>query len=402
MVFPERASSVAPLMSLERFGDCKLGLGLRYFSVLQVPETALGQHESPDWPPGRVILLARAQGRASSFRKPRKDETYHSTVLLLASLSSSVNGLDRTSLQLWNSSVVYNAPHVSHNLAAALVPGADGRLQLVAVGGQFLSPERARWLKLYAGIHLLRAQRLSDVSSNAWSTAWDRRRTYRETLLHEPPLILNGFHPGCVECRRGTYGACEFDGKLSVVKFRGRVLIYARANLEAEGGGRYVQFTASEGDDPLGPYRPLRLIDIAGYAPWSGGNIYYATVNPNPLDHGNTLLGLFPVALNETDVRPALKRSRAPLGFMGLSISCDGHHWAPLTVLSHCKVQHNRTLCQPADGLVTVDGQIFAFVHDDVPQICTRGWPALVPHKLDLDFLGNLTAAARRTLPGCE
>ena len=70
------------------------------------------------------------------------------------------------------------------------------------------------------------------------------------------------------------------------------------------------------------------------------------------------------------------------------SIPCDGHIAAALTFLSQCKVQHIRTLCQPADGLATVGGQIVAFVYDNVPQNCSRGWLALIPHELDLELLG--------------
>ena len=34
-------------------------------------------------------------------------------------------------------------------------------------------------------------------------------------------------------------GVCEFDGKLSLARLRSRFVIYTRANLKVNGGGRY-------------------------------------------------------------------------------------------------------------------------------------------------------------------
>lgn len=63
-----------------------------------------------------------------------------------------------------------------------------------------------------------------------------------------PRLVINGSHAGCVERRRADAlayagvppGECEFDGRLALVEFRQRYLLFARANLAAS-GQRFVQ-----------------------------------------------------------------------------------------------------------------------------------------------------------------
>ena len=55
----------------------------------------------------------------------------------------------------------------------------------------------------------------------------------------EPQLVLDGSpSSGCVEKRSRVGPYCEFDGKLSVVKWSGRTFVYARANLN-ECGARH-------------------------------------------------------------------------------------------------------------------------------------------------------------------
>ena len=122
----------------------------------------------------------------------------------------------------------------------------------------------------------------------------------------------------------------------SLVHFRGRYWLYARANLESQNGGRFVQVTSSLSNDPNGPYAPFETIDIAGYTSLgSVRNLYFAAVMRNPIDAGRTLLGLFPVALT---VQSRRRRASANLsGIIGLSFSCDAVHWAPLIVLQRTR-----------------------------------------------------------------
>ena len=52
-------------------------------------------------------------------------------------------------------------------------------------------------------------------------------------------LQLEGYHSGCVERRSKFAGYCEFDGQFSAVYFRGRFLLFARANMAPGGGARH-------------------------------------------------------------------------------------------------------------------------------------------------------------------
>lgn len=74
----------------------------------------------------------------------------------------------------------------------------------------------------------------------------------------------------------------RYDGKLSLVRFRQRFLLYARANLKPAGGGRFVQVAASISSelptDSLDGFGPFSLITIDGYAADGPGNIYFAAI----------------------------------------------------------------------------------------------------------------------------
>ena len=87
--------------------------------------------------------------------------------------------------------------------------------------------------------------------------------------------MFNGSHPGCLEARVGVNNgnlfpgradhlrACEFDGRLSLVRHQqgGAWLLYARANPVAH-GHRFVQVTRS--DDAMKSWQPFQLIKIQG------------------------------------------------------------------------------------------------------------------------------------------
>mmetsp|Transcript_23640 Transcript_23640/g.69402 ORF Transcript_23640/g.69402 Transcript_23640/m.69402 type:complete len:300 (+) Transcript_23640:1014-1913(+) len=189
---------------------------------------------------------------------------------------------------------------------------------------------------------------------------------------------------------------------LSLTRFRGRYLIYARANMQSKRGGRYVQVAMTDGDDPRGPYGAFSLLTIAGYeASVASGNIYFAAVKPNPLDRG-TLLGLFPVVLKEA-LPQGTGGANNDTGIIGLSISCDGRHWAPLVVLTTCYARRNRTKDQPADGFIVRGSTIFVLIHRNVPGVTSvrEREVVLQPLALNRSLLVNLTRAAHETLPGC-
>ena len=308
------------------------------------------------------------------------------------------------------------------------------------------------WHSRMDGIYLLRASSLAEILNGSWFPYGTTGSTHRPTHhglwgyrgsrpsaeqrggqqheharerahepLHEPPRVLDGLHAGCIECRRGRGGACEYDGKLSLVHFRGRFLLFARANLDRSAGGRFVQVARSLSPDPAAGFAPFRRLRIGGYAPLGGGNIYFAAVSPNPIDR-STLLGLFPVTLTgETWCAPCGQceplttgggsganitcdsaMPPPPRAFIGLSISCDGEHWAPLVTLHTTSARHNRSFDQPVDGMVSDGDAIHAYVHENVPGISPGHQHAsLVPHRLHRPTLKRMTRAAHKHLPGC-
>ena len=311
----------------------------------------------------------------------------------------------------------------------------DRTATLYAVGGQYRHPavRTKRFLdwkgdERHDGLYLLFARNVHELSGTWFpyppgTFGYSRlRRGVEEsstaTAEREARVrrVFSGIHSSCIECRIGAHGACEFDGRISLTRFRGRFLIYARANTNRGSGGRYVQVARSVRDDPAGPYLPFRLLTILGYqeAAMKAKDIYFAAVQPNPIDVDGTLLGLFPVALDRPLPRRAHAFNRpghadatsagAHGGLVGLSISCDGLLWAPLVVLIASRVTQNRTWDQPVDGFLTDGTSVFAFIHANVPGIAApKASPGLVQVSLtDGGLLTNLTRAAHAHMPGCS
>ena len=83
---------------------------------------------------------------------------------------------------------------------------------------------------------------------------------------------------------------------------------------------------------------------VAGYDEGGPGNIYFGAVKANPLDGTQaTLLGLFAVNLGKDGESNGIGKS-----FVGLSISCDGQFWAPMSVLARTQgARSGRTYDQP-------------------------------------------------------
>jgi len=213
---------------------------------------------------------------------------------------------------------------------------------------------------------------------------------------------------GCLECRRAfVNNGCEFDGKISVVKFRGRYIVYGRANMKAGGGGRFVQAAATvataEGPqkgkhDVGGPYGPFSRIHIGGYHPHGPGNIYFAAVKPNPLDdQQRTLLGLFPVNMGRIG-----RDDGNGLSFVGLSISCDGFFWSPLVRLIRSRALHGRAVDHPVDGFLFRNGTLYVLIHRHVPGIATSFGhqnAKLATYRMNTSAVLQLTRAA---MPRCR
>lgn len=180
--------------------------------------------------------------------------------------------------------------------------------------------------------------------------------------------VLQGDAGNCFEGRRQFYNHCEFDGRLSMVWWKGEYWMYGRANLDM--GIRYVQVTRST---DLLSWTDWRLIDIHGYRSGQGDlkedyrdvNVYFLGVHLNPFDPEESLLGILP--LNDPNhPDPDLRAS------ICLAFSRDGIHWSSLVPLLPSTPIEQRTFDHPAIGFVTDDTSMHFYIHRDVPHISTR------------------------------
>ena len=268
---------------------------------------------------------------------------------------------------------------VSHNTALLVHQG-----KLLAIGGHIMDG------KAHRGVH--------HVSLDADALAAVARDEY---LPWSPPrLLFTGRDPGCIEGRVNAngisslarHGLCVYDGRLSLVFFRGRFLLYARANPTI--GRRFVQVTSSV---DLREWTPLRSIRLKGIIACDA-SIYTFTVQSHPL-RNDRLVAFFPAVLgcegSATPEGPHLfshsglrcksrqRRFSDPasgaledlshLANASLMISCsaDGHLWSQPFPLFLCRTigLDQRVASLPvANGLRLVDGnRLFVWVHQDVP-----------------------------------
>ena len=268
---------------------------------------------------------------------------------------------------------------LTHNTALLIHQG-----KLLAIGGHIMDG------KVHRGVH--------HVSMDADALAAAARDEY---LPWSPPrLLFTGRDQGCIEGRVNAngissltrHGLCVYDGRLSLVFFRGRFLLYARANPTI--GRRFVQVTSSVDLREWTPLRSIRLKSIIA----CDANIYTFTVQSHPL-RNDRLVAFFPAVLgcqgSATPEGPHLfshsglrckSRQRlfsdsasgalddlSHLANASLMISCsaDGHLWSQPFPLFLCRTigQDYRAASLPiANGLRLVDGnRLFVWVHQDVP-----------------------------------
>ena len=203
---------------------------------------------------------------------------------------------------------------------------------------------------------------LPTAASNGQWTHYAERSQWRDVRT-----LFDGRHEGCVEGRRGIDKllnatangglACEFDGRISAVHFRGRHWLYVRAN-PALSGQRFVQVTSSH---DLYEWRPFQLLRFDGYRPVDG-DIYFLAVQLNPLSP-SSLVGLVPVVHRR-------------VGCIGLAASLDGVRWSAITPLLRCSTDYgdpthpgHRTTHQPAAGMLHRHRHVLLFVHEFVDGI---------------------------------
>ena len=203
----------------------------------------------------------------------------------------------------------------------------------------------------------------------------------------EPPaLAIRGDHAGCVDRRLRTgYRGCEYDGRLSVVHFRGRHWLYARANLRecAPTGGRFVHVATSV---DARQWSPFQLLTIDGYHPDSG-DIYFFAAQRSPVDD-DSLLALFPL-------------SQPAGGCIAAAFSADGVRWTAPLKLRGCKLApEGRTEDHPvAGGAVRRGGRVHFYVQRAVPGIAPRSQgTSIVRYSLSAARLAATTRRALRSL----
>ena len=247
------------------------------------------------------------------------------------------------------------------------------------------------------GIRMYEAGSLASVRGGRW---------WRPDHDSADSLVIKGPHAGCVTMRHHN-GVCEYDGKVSVVHLRGRYHLFVRANLKVR-GGRWMQVASSEADDPFGPYLPFQLLQMRGYDENAAGNVYFASVDVNPLD-ADTMLGLFPVNVGDPEHYVDIRQGGNGDGeaFIGLSLSCDAVHWSDLTKVLWTTGREGRTYDQPADGIfLDAEGQVTFYVHRNVPHISPHAESgeatALIRYTLRTAALRALTTRAKAGLPGCH
>lgn len=209
------------------------------------------------------------------------------------------------------------------------------------------------------GIWMMRGSSWRYAEANSSSSAdW----LSKDNVVVEPPrspwydkrLIIDGSHSGCVERREHSAvcgQACEYDGRLSLVSFKGTLLLYTRANPKSH-GSRHVQVTRSIDDGKT--WLPFEQISIDGYS--GGGDIYFFGVQINPA-HADSLVAVFPM----------VHRLR---GCIGLTASTDGVRWTRIAPLLPCNIFGERTMEHPALPAMVLRGpEVWMYVQEEVPGI---------------------------------
>ena len=367
----------------------------RYFSILQVGRARVhGTAPTEHW------VLARGGHWPNSHWAP--------LLLLWTRCDSTLAQLDDS-----NRSCLLRPPQrirfdriagdVAHNTAALAI---DGRV--LGVGGMY----RERRVGMRAAARgILAFEARTEAQLRSWASPGGSAR-----------VVVRGNASGCIERRIAFVrsGGCEFDGRLSLaVRSDGTHFLYARANMHPQGGARHVQVTSGPSLATLGPFRALR---IGRYRVEQQHNIYFASVKANPADGGQSLVGLFPVAVapppatnRQTDAASTDARAPSQDAYLGLAISCDGVHFSPMVRLAASELSHDaaRTVDHPADGWSVEGDVVHYYLHRDVPGIWAAGERGptptrrsrLVRRTLALSWLRSLTRNATSCeggLVGCD
>ena len=221
------------------------------------------------------------------------------------------------------------------------------------------------------------------------------------------PSIIQRKHAGYVDeliprghMRGHMLAGCKFDSMSSTATFGGRHFVYARANLVAGGGGRFVQVVSAlvGADGTLGAWSDFQLIRIIGYETAIRGDIYMFTVAPNPVDP-ETLLGVYPVNVPLPD-------NSGRCVCIAISLSVDGVTWSPgAHLLDTLDAGEGRTIDQVANGIIATSGAVHFYIHHDVDGVWKQPIPkpgglrsGLTRYTMPMGRLHAFTAQAKRDL----
>lgn len=283
---------------------------------------------------------------------------------------------------------------MTHNAALLMY---DGRLHVI--GGRHMGDEKN---SMEDGVYHVSAD------SAALSAAARDRSSVDLMAWSSPRRIFDGRHQGCIDGRVNSngmspfirHGVCEYDGRFSLIFFRGRFLHYVRANPTL--GRRFVQVTSSADLQEWTAMRSIRLKSTDACA----ANIYTFAVQHHPL-RTDRLLAFYPSILgchsgssvaegprlsSWSGVHCTSAQRRFPRSGSGpgagdfasvddlsslanasLMISCsaNGRSWSQPFPLFHCRVRRHsgvRIASLPvSNGLRLMGDKLFVWVHQDVP-----------------------------------
>lgn len=280
---------------------------------------------------------------------------------------------------------LHSSSHMAHNAAFLCVTPP-------AAGEQY--PSAAHVIAAFGG----RSQNGSSVelgvrridattATGSWPPTW-RRATPGSAAA----VVLRGTQTGCTEARTRKNvivpGDCEFDGKLSLVHYRSRYLLFARANMHVRAGARHVQMASSA--DGVRGWSNFSLLTIATVSAGEAENNVYFLL-PIPW-RPRVLVGLMPAVL--------VGRG----GGIFLVVSRDGLRWsAPQRLLRASRVSDRRTDEYPV-GLRCPPYRLHCLLHVEhgvasIGTIHTRAFaPRHCEYALDASRLNATVGAALASL----
>ena len=192
---------------------------------------------------------------------------------------------------------LHQGMRMSHNAAFACLH--DNRT-LVALGGQ------AYWRSGDEKGVMRRSLHVPPIHKREGWRPSDRTWSHSKLAVAGDPSVsacveerpLQPLPEGCPPhtCPRPMGGfTCEFDGKLSLVVSRRKLLLFTRSNPYRDGGGRHVQVASASARYPEASFSRFRLVNFAQTPRRQEDNIYFFTAQALPASR--RLLGFFPAVL---------------------------------------------------------------------------------------------------------